>query len=277
MWSKFRQRLATILNDHESRAGKIFDLSVQGLILVSLVLFCLETVPSLVERFGTWMLAAEVVIVVAFTIEYVLRVIAAERKLEFIFSFYGIVDLLAIAPFFLIPNVDTRAIRIVRVFRLFRVLKLVRYNHALARFHRVIMASRAEFGVFFLTAAMVIFLASVGIYHCESEAQPEDFATIFHAMWWAVVTLTTVGYGDVVPVTAAGKLFTMLLLITGLAIVAVPSGILASALTADAREMADDATPGQADATSPSGAEQPAPQLDGMHHRERRPLAESAK
>lgn len=231
--------LAGVLFDHESRAGRIFDLLIQVLILISMMAFCLETIDSVNQRFGRALFALELLIIVVFTAEYALRLYAAPRKLEFIFSFYGLVDLLAISPYVLIPVVDLRTIRIVRVFRIFRVLKLMRYHHVLNRFQRVIAASRGEFAVFFLAAALMIFVASVGIYQFEHEAQPEAFATVFHAMWWAVITLTTVGYGDVVPITAAGKCFTMLLLVTGLAIVAVPSGILASALTADARRNAN--------------------------------------
>lgn len=232
-----RHRLRDLFDSPDSRAGRTLDFVIQGLILVSMICFCLETVDSVASRYGRLLYVIEVAIVSVFAAEYVLRIIAAERKLAFIFSFYGIVDLLAIAPFFLVPTADLRAARVVRVFRLFRVMKLFRYSRALDRFHRAIVDTKEEFSVFFLTAGLVIFLASVGIYHFEHEAQPDKFGSVFHAMWWAVVTLTTVGYGDVYPITTGGKIFTSVLLICGLAIVAVPSGTLASALTRDSERL----------------------------------------
>jgi voltage-gated potassium channel len=116
------------------------------------------------------------------------------------------------------------------------MFKLLRYSQAVRRYVRALRDIRDELIVFFFAAVMVVFFASVGIYYFEGEVQPETFGSIFHCMWWAVVTLTTVGYGDVYPVTVGGKLFTALILIIGLGLVAVPTGLLASALTKDQKQ-----------------------------------------
>jgi voltage-gated potassium channel len=152
------------------------------------------------------------------------------------FSFFGIVDLLAVLPFYISTGVDLRSVRAFRLLRLFRLLKLARYSAAVQRFHRAFLIAREELALFGATALIVLYLSSVGIYYFEREAQPEAFGTVFHALWWAIATLTTVGYGDVYPVTAGGRVFTFFVLVTGLGIVAVPTGLFASALS-KAREM----------------------------------------
>lgn len=144
--------------------------------------------------------------------------------------------MLAILPFYLSLGFDLRAIRAFRLLRLLRVMKLARYNKAIQRFHRAFIIAREEFVLFGFAAAIMLFLAAVGIHHFEHEAQPETFASVFHSLWWAVATLTTVGYGDVYPVTVGGKCFTFLVLVIGLGIVSVPAGLVASALS-QAREM----------------------------------------
>ena len=173
----------------------------------------------------------EVVCVVIFTIEYLLRIYVAEKKWRYIFSFYGIIDLLAILPFYLQFAFDLRALRAFRVFRIFRALKLVRYNRALRRIHIATGIVKEEMVLFFIVTGILIFLSGSGIYFFENEAQPELFSSIFDSFWWAVVTLTTVGYGDVYPITLGGRVFTVLVLIIGVGIVTVPAGLVATALT----------------------------------------------
>ena len=147
-------------------------------------------------------------------------------------SFYGIVDLLAILPFYLsAAGVDLYILRIVRMFRVLRILKLLRYNEALKRFGKALALAKEEIAVYSLATGMMLYLAAAGIYYFEHEAQPEVFGSIFHCLWWAVVTLTTVGYGDVYPVTAGGKAFTFVVLMCGLGIVAVPAGLVSAALS----------------------------------------------
>jgi voltage-gated potassium channel len=156
--------------------------------------------------------------------------------MQYIFSFYGIIDLLAIFPFYLNRAYDLRSLRAFRVFRVFRALKLIRYNKALKRFSIAAKIIREEMILFLMITAIFIFIASAGIYYFENEAQPEVFKSVIHSGWWAVVTLTTVGYGDIYPITVGGKVFTFFILIVGVGIVTIPAGLVASAL-AKAREL----------------------------------------
>lgn len=223
--------LKSFIEDPTTRAGKFFALSIQSLIVLSLVTFSIETLPSLSETTRYWLYVVEIATVAVFTVEYLLRIAVTDRKLGFVFSFFGIVDLLAILPFYVLTGMDLRSIRVVRTLRLFRILKLVRYSAAIRRFHRAFVIAREEIVLFLSVAAMILYLSAVGIYYMEADAQPGAFGSVFHSLWWAVVTLTTVGYGDVYPITVGGRIFTFFVLLTGLGIVAVPTGIMASALS----------------------------------------------
>lgn len=173
----------------------------------------------------------ELATVIVFSAEYLLRFSVADSKPGFVFSFFGMIDLLAILPFYLSTGLDMRSLRAVRMLRLIRILKLVRYSDAIQRFHRAFIIVREELVLFIWITLILLYLTAVGIYYFENKAQPEVFSSIFHSLWWAIATLTTVGYGDAYPVTAGGKTFTALVLIIGLGIVAVPAGLLASALS----------------------------------------------
>ncbi|OHB78508.1 MAG: voltage-gated potassium channel [Planctomycetes bacterium RBG_16_64_12] len=223
--------LKAIVEDTDTRAGRAWDLAVQALILISLVSFSIETLPKLRQETRFWLYVVEVVTVALFTLEYALRILVADKRLGFIFSFYGLVDLLAILPFYISAGVDLRAVRIVRLFRVFRLFKFLRYTEALQRFRDAFREIKEELALYLISTALLVYLSSVGIYYFESEAQPDQFASVFHCLWWSVVTLTTVGYGDVYPVTIGGKIFTAFVLIAGIGIIAVPTGLLASALT----------------------------------------------
>ncbi len=122
------------------------------------------------------------------------------------------------------------AVRALRVFRVFRVLKFLRYTKAMDRFKHTFHEVKDELVLFLVAAVLVVFLSSVGIYYFESEAQPKSFGSVFHCMWWAVVTLTTVGYGDIYPVTVGGRIFTSVILILGIGIIAVPTGLFTAAM-----------------------------------------------
>ncbi|MDX1278766.1 ion transporter [Oceanihabitans sediminis] len=226
-----KQRIKNIVEINDSKASKFFAIFIQVLILISIVTFTLETTPNLEPRTYTIINIIEVFCVLVFTLEYLLRIYVTERKLKFIFSFYGIIDLLAILPFYLSFGFDLRALRALRFLRLFRVFKLVRYNRALNHFSRAIKSSREEIFLFLFITLILIYFSAVGIYYFENEAQPEHFASILDSLWWAIITLTTVGYGDVYPITAGGKIFTFFILLIGLGIVAIPTGIISSALT----------------------------------------------
>lgn len=229
---KFKQ----IIENNDTRQGRIFDLFIQSLIITNLIAFSIETLPNLSEKTLTILKYIEVITVTIFTAEYLSRVIVADRKVQFVFSFFGLVDLLAILPFYLQTGIDLRAIRILRLLRLFRAFKLLRYSKAIHRFHNALIIAKEELVLFTIVAVMVLYFASVGIYFFENSAQPEAFSSVFQSMWWALATLTTVGYGDVYPITTGGKVFTFFVLMVGLGVVAIPTGLIASALSA-AREM----------------------------------------
>lgn len=217
------------------RAGELL---VQALILFSLVSFAVETLPDLSPRVMRALEIAEAVTVGVFTIEYLLRLAFARDRLRFAFSPMGLVDLLAIVPFYVSLGVDLRSVRALRLIRLVRILKLARYNKAVRRFRRAILVAREEIVLFFFVTALLLYFAAVGIYWFERDAQPEKFASVFHSLWWSVTTLTTVGYGDVYPITVGGRIFTFLVLLIGLGIVSIPTGIVSSALL-KARQMED--------------------------------------
>ncbi len=149
--------------------------------------------------------------------------------------------MLAILPFYVASGIDLRSIRAFRFLRLFRAFKIVRYSKAIQRFHRAFIIAREELVLFIIVTLMLLYFAAVGIYYFENEAQPDKFASVFHSLWWSVATLTTVGYGDIYPVTVGGKIFTFVVLLIGLGIVSISAGLVASALSkARAMEEASD-------------------------------------
>lgn len=227
--------LREIVNE-ESATGRWFNHGIQALIVVSIISFSLQTLPNLDSSTRRALHAVEFFTVVCFTIEYAMRIVAAERRVAFILSPYGIIDFLAIAPFYATSGVDLRSLRILRLFQAFRALKLLRYSKAIHRFGAAFRDIREELILFLVATGFFVFMAAVGIYQFEHEAQPDQFRSIFHCMWWAIATLTTVGYGDMYPITTGGRIFTGLITLIGVGVIAVPSGLMASALTKARRE-----------------------------------------
>ena len=229
-------QLKRIIEQNDTTGGKAFDLFIQFLIVLSLVSFCIETLPNLGKN-TKWILnTTEVIIVAIFTLEYLLCLFVADKKLKFVFSFYALIDLIAILPFYVARGIDLRSIRVFRLFRLIRAFKIFRYSKAIQRFKNAFLEVKEELILFLVATGFLLFIAAVGIYYFENPAQPEQFKSIFHCLWWAVATLTTVGYGDIYPITAGGKIFTSFIVIIGLGIIAVPTGLLASALTKTIKE-----------------------------------------
>lgn len=232
----FLEKLRAVIEDTSTLKGKIFDYFIQALILLSLLAFTIETFPDnskvTIELLNTF----EFLCVIIFSIEYLLRVIVSKKPLKYIFSFYGVIDFLAIFPFYLKSIYDLRALRAFRIFRIFRALKLIRYNRALNRFNIASKIVKEELILFLILTSIFVFIASAGIYFFENEAQPENFSSVIHSGWWAIVTLTTVGYGDVYPITVGGKVFTTFIILIGVGIVTIPAGLVASALS-KAREI----------------------------------------
>jgi len=228
--------LRKIVQESDTVPGRIFDIAVLVLIAISIVSLSIETLPDLSPRLKHLLFSLEIGITILFTLEYGLRIATAPSKWRYIFSFYGLIDLIAIAPFYLLLGIDLYALRAFRLLRIFRILKLARYSRTMERFGKALAEVREEAVIFFMATAVLLYISAAGIYHFEHEAQPEAFRSIFHSIWWAVATLTTVGYGDVYPVTAGGKAFTFLILMCGLGIVAVPAGLISSALSKVRRE-----------------------------------------
>ncbi|MBD0824150.1 ion transporter [Aestuariibaculum marinum] len=216
---------------NNSKRSKFFALFIQLLILISIIIFSIETIPDLNPHTRKVLHYIDLFIVIIFTIEYILRIYLARHKLRFVFSLLGLIDLLAILPFYISIGVDLRALRALRFLSIFRIFKLIRYNRAIHHFVRAIRSAKEEILLFIFVTLILIFFSAVGIYYFEHEAQPEYFSSVFESLWWAVITLTTVGYGDVYPVTVGGRVFTFFILMIGLGIIAIPTAIISSALT----------------------------------------------
>jgi voltage-gated potassium channel len=235
-----RASLKQIVENTDCKAGLVFDIAVQFMVVLSLLAYAIETLPNLHPRVHTVLDWFEIASVLVFALEYALRLWVADSRVRYLFSFFGIIDLLAILPFFIGLGWDTRSIRIFRLLRVFLIFKLARYSRAIRRFHVALQIAKEEIILFLIVTLILIYLASIGIYSFESEAQPQTFGSVFHCMWWAVATLTTVGYGDVYPITVGGKIFTFVILLLGLGFISVPAGLIASALS-KARQLEDQA------------------------------------
>ena len=219
------------MNRRKRRATELVEVGALWLIGAYVLFMPMETLPGL----PTWAYSALAIggttATLLFAVEYCARVWLAERKRDYVMSFWGIVDFVAIWPALILPITGMEELRGLRLLRLFRVAKWVRYSRAAARFAEAIRDSKEEMVIFAVATAILLYLSSVGIYYFEHEAQPDVFKSVFHALWWAVATLTTVGYGDMYPITTGGRIFASLVVLLGLAIVATPTGIIASALS----------------------------------------------
>ena len=225
-----KHKLWLVLEDSTTKIGKRFEIFIQTLILLSIVSFSLDTIPNISEELSQILKGFEIFSISIFSIEYLLRIYVSKKPLQYIFSFYGFIDLVAILPFYLNGVLDLRFLRAFRILRIFRVVRLIKYNDALKRFKKAFAIVKEEIILFFLITIVLIFITSAGIYYFEHEAQPEVFKSVFHSAWWSIVTLTTVGYGDVYPITLGGKIFTFFVLMIGVGIVTIPAGLVATAL-----------------------------------------------
>jgi len=228
---ELRKSLKKLVDDEQSKWGSVFNLFIKILIVLSLISISVETLPRLDSRIVAFLELFEVITVLIFSIEYILRVIVADKKLKFIFSFYGIIDLVAILPFYIATGLDLRSVRIFRLLRVIRMMKFTRYNDALNRLIGAFQTIKAELVVFFMITLCVLYVSALGIFYFENPAQPDKYVSVFHSLWWSVATLTTVGYGDVYPITVGGRVFTFIILMIGLGLISVPTGLIASALT----------------------------------------------
>ena len=226
-----KEKIRQIIEGNDRKLSPIFDITIQVLIVFSIIIFSLGTLPNLTPLWQNILNYVDILFYSIFAIEYFLRIYVSDKRLKYIFSFFGIVDLLAILPFLFARQFDLRAIRALRVFRLTRVLKISRYDESLKTFAIAIKIIKPEITLFYIITSIFLFLSATGIYYFEHAVQPIEFASVFHSLWWAIITITTVGYGDVYPITIGGRIFTFAILLLSLAIITVPTGLIASALS----------------------------------------------
>ena len=223
-----RHRIHEIIFEADTPAGKAFDIALLILICFSIVIVMLESSSDYNEAYGSFFWYTEWFLTIVFTVEYVLRLWVTLRPLQYAFSFYGIVDVLAILPSYLtllLPNAQYfLIIRILRLMRVFRIFKLGQYLSEGDQLGRALIASRNKIAVFlFFVTILVIIIGSV-MYLIEGGAN-DGFSSIPRAVYWAIVTITTVGYGDITPQTRIGQFLSAIVMILGYAIIAVPTGI----------------------------------------------------
>lgn len=224
--------------DIDTRTEYYLRMGIAILIGVNILAIILETVPVIERSMGRFFAALEIFSVVIFSAEYLLRLWSAVEipkysrpitgRIRYIFSFFALVDLLAVLPFYLhtVVRLDLRFIRGLRLMRLLRLLKLGRYSESLGMLMRVFRSKRDDILVSTFIILLILLLSSSLMYFLEHEAQPEEFPHIPAALWWGVATLTTVGYGDIYPVTVIGKLCASVIALLGIGLVALPSGLL---------------------------------------------------
>ncbi len=225
-----RSDIIQLLDGTHEEKGNLVAWIMNGLIILSAIAIALETEPGLPQGLRIWLFRFEILLLGIFAAEYFVRILASPRPFGYVFSFWGIIDLLSFLPAVLLLTPEWQAIRAFRLLRLVRLLKLFRSLHALDRLVAAFREVREELVLFVIIAALMLYVSAVGIYIFEHEAQPEAFRSIPMSLWWAVATFTTVGYGDMYPITPGGRLFTSAILFIGLGIVAVPAAIVTTAL-----------------------------------------------
>jgi len=228
-----RQKLHEIIFEADTRSGKFFDVVLLWAIFISVVIVMLDSVTELHDKYETAFFVSEWFFTILFTIEYLLRLFLVKKPWKYVTSFYGIIDLLSILPSFIglwhFDSHSLRVIRILRLLRIFRVLKLFSFLKEAAVVGAALRASRQKITVFLFAVLAIVTVLGTVMYIIES---PEDgFTSIPRSIYWAIVTLTTVGYGDIYPVTVLGQFLASIVMILGYAIIAVPTGIVTSELT----------------------------------------------
>ena len=219
-----------ILDGTHEKFGRGVAFFLHVLILMSAIAISLETVNTLPMWFHIALLWFEVFVLIVFVTEYLARLVCSPKPWRYVFSFWGIIDLLACLPALAIIQSNWQVVRTIRLIRLVRLLKLFRTSTAFDRLVQAFAKVRGELIIFVILAGLILYVAAVGIYLFEHDAQPEAFASIPMSLWWAVASLTTVGYGDMYPITTGGRIFTTFILFIGLGVVAVPAAIITTAL-----------------------------------------------
>jgi voltage-gated potassium channel len=231
MIPNFRKRLYEIVFEADTKAGKLFDIILLVTISLSLLTVMLESIESFNKQYNHIFYTAEWIFTILFTIEYFLRIYVVDKKYKYIFSFYGIIDLAAIMPLYIglvFPGSTysmavVRSLRLLRVFRVFKLSRFVSESNSLIR---ALINSRHKIGVFFFFIIMLVIILGTVMYLVEHKEN--GFTSIPQSIYWAIITLTTVGYGDITPTTDMGKFIASIVMILGYAIIAVPTGIITS-------------------------------------------------
>jgi voltage-gated potassium channel len=227
MMNKLKEKLYEVIFEADTREGKLFDVILLSVILFSVLLVLLESVPAIRSKYQDELVLMEWIITGIFTIEYILRILIVRRPWGYIFSFYGIIDFISVIPTYLallfVGYQSLLVIRVLRLLRIFRILKLTRYTTASSLIARAVWASREKINVFIFFVILLVIIVGTLMYLIEGEAS--GYTSIPLSIYWAIVTLTTVGYGDISPVTPIGQFLASIVMITGYAIIAVPTGI----------------------------------------------------
>ena len=233
-YSGLRRSLYIVIFEADTKLGRIFDVALLWFILLSIICVVLETVPSMLDHYRLLFLTLEWVMTFVFTAEYLLRLYVSRKPKRYALSFFGLIDLLSVLPAYmslLFPGVHyLMVIRIFRLLRVFRILKLVRYISATTHLQKALVASRFKIYIFLGFIGALVLIMGTLMYIVEGGVQSEGFHSIPQSMYCTIVTMTTVGYGDIVPVTTIGKVIASFMMLIGYAIIAVPTGIISSEL-----------------------------------------------
>lgn len=226
----FKQKAQIIIYGTNTLAGRLFDLILLGLIVLSVLLIMLESVKSIDKEYHFYLMIFEWIITVFFTIEYILRIITIKRPLHYIFSFYGLIDLMAILPMYLSfafsgANIFL-VVRAFRLLRLFKILNLPQFNNHSKHLREALLASKGKIMIFMYFVVVSTIIIGATMYLVEGEKG--GFTSIPISIYWAIVTLTTVGYGDISPITPLGQLIASIVMVLGYGIIAVPTGIVSA-------------------------------------------------
>ena len=228
--STWRSKLHDIIYEAETPMGKLFDIVLLVLILLSVIFVMMESVSSIDNEFHEYLYIGEWVITIFFSLEYIARIITVKKPSRYIFSFYGIIDFLSTIPlylsFVLVGSNYLLTVRALRLLRIFRILKITRYIGESNKLTRALLHSRAKIFIFLFAVFITSIIAGTLMYLIEGEES--GFTSIPRSVYWAIVTLTTVGYGDISPITPLGQLLASFLMIMGYGIIAVPTGIVSA-------------------------------------------------
>jgi len=228
--SSWRAKVHEIIYEADTPEGKLFDIILLIAILASILLVMLESIESLDEKYHAFFNISEWIITVLFSIEYILRIVSVKQPIKYVTSFYGVIDLLSTIPKYLsLIFVGTHALvafRAIRLLRVFRILKLVRFLSASNHLVSALKASRAKISVFMLAVLIITIILGTVMYLIEGKEH--GFDNIPKSVYWCIVTLTTVGFGDITPQTPLGQIIASLIMIMGYGIIAVPTGIVSA-------------------------------------------------